>query len=127
MLRKVLTTITTVEVLAPETLIRAAERLALDNPDDCDWRSWVTPGARLEGLVILGMMWRSDESYSTFKKFLGLVGLLALVFPRTYVDYGEKAAYTKDSTPEWKPWVYPGTRLVGLLYVIIALNELRGE
>ena len=127
MLRKVLTTICTVEVLAPEVLITSAELLALSNPDECDWRSWVTPGARLEGLVFLGMMWRSDTSYSMFKKFLGLIGLLALLYPRTYVDYGGKVAYTTESTPEWKPWVYPGTRLVGLLYVLIALKELRGE
>ncbi len=127
MLRKLLTTVCTIEVLAPEALITSAERLALDNPGDCDWRSWVRPGARLEGLVFLGMMWRSDASYSSFKKFLGLIGLLSLLYPRTYVDYGGKVAYTNESTPEWKPWVYTGTRLVGLLYVIISLNELRRE
>lgn len=127
MLRSLLTTICTVEVLAPEALITTAEQLALDNPEDCDWRSWVTPGARLEGLVFLGLMWRSNESYSTFKTFLGLIGLLALLYPRTYVDYGGKIAYTTESTPEWKPWVYPGTRLVGLLYVLISLNELRSD
>ncbi|SDY93441.1 hypothetical protein [Halopenitus persicus] len=127
MLRPLLTTICTIEVLVPETLITTAERLALDNPSGCDWRSWVIPGARLEGLVFLGMMWRSEESYSTFKKFLGLIGLLALLYPRTYVDYGGEVAYTNESTPEWKPWVYTGTRLVGLLYVLIALNELRSK
>lgn len=127
MLRTLLTTVCTIEVLAPEALISTAERLALDNPGDCEWQSWVTPGARLEGLVFLGMMWRSEESYSEFKKFLGLIGLLALLYPRTYVDYGAKVAYTTESTPEWKPWVYTGTRLVGLLYVLISLNELRSE
>lgn len=124
-LRNLLTAVCTIEVLAPEALITAAERLALDNPDDCDWRSWVTPGARLEGVVFLALMWRSDASYSAFKKFLGLVGILALLYPRTYVDYGGHVAYTTESTPEWRPWVYPGTRLVGLLYVVVALNELR--
>ena len=127
MLRKLLTTVCTIEVLAPEPLITITERLALDNPEDCDLQSWVTPGARLEGLVILGMMWRSEESYSAFKKFLGVIGLLALLYPRTYVDYGAKVAYTPESTPEWKPWVYTGTRLVGLLYVLMSLNELRSD
>lgn len=127
MLRKLLTGICTVEVLAPDVLITSAERLALDNPDDCDLRSWVMPGARLEGLVFLGMIWRSDESYSAFKKFLGLIGLFALFYPHTYVNYGGNIASTGESTPEWKPWVYTGTRLTGLLYVIIALNELRHE
>lgn len=127
MLRTLLTTVCTIEVLAPEALITTTERLALDNPGDCEWQSWVTSGARLEGLVFLGMMWRSEESYSAFKEFLGLIGLLALLYPRTYVDYGGKVAYTTESMPEWKPWVYTGTRLVGLLYVLISLNELRSE
>ncbi len=127
MLRKLLTVICTIEVLVPETLIAFAERLALDNPGDCDWRSWVAPGARLEGLIILGVIWRSDASYSAFKKFLGLIGLPALLYPHTYVDSGGKVAYTDTSTPEWRPWVYTGTRLVGLLYVTIALNELRNK
>ena len=127
MFRELFTLICTAEILAPEALITAAERVALDNPDDCDWRFWVTPVARLEGLVLLGTMWQSDASYWAFKRFLGLVGLLALFYPRAYVNYGGDAAYTGASTPEWKPWVYTGTRLVGLLYVIIALNEVRGK
>ena len=127
MLRKVLTATSTVEVLAPGTLIAAAERVALENSDECDWRSWIVPSARLEGAVILWLMWRSDESYSAFKKFLGLIGLLALLFPRAYVDYGSNVAYTETSSPEWKPWVCTGTRLVGLIYVFIALNELRSD
>jgi hypothetical protein len=127
MLRKLLTTICLVETLAPEALINTAERIALDNPEECDPKSWVIPGARLEGLVFLGVMWRSDASYSSFKKFPGVIGLLALLYPRTYVDYGAKCAYTDASTCEWKPWVYIGTRVVGLLYVLIAINDLRSE
>jgi len=127
MLRKLLTTICTVEALAPEALINTAERIALDNPEECSLKSWVIPGARLEGLVFLGLIWRSDASYSSFKKFLGVIGLLALLYPRTYVDYGAKFAYTDASTCEGKPWVYIGTRLVGLLYVLIAFNNLQSE
>lgn len=127
MLRKLFTTIGTIEVLAPGALINAAERIALDNPEECELQPWVIPEARLEGLVILGTMWRGDASYSSFKKFLGIIGLLALFYPRTYVDYGAELAYTNASTCEWRPWVYAGTRLVGLLYVMIALEELRRE
>lgn len=125
MLRKVLTPITIVEVLRPETLIDAAEEIALDNPDECELKSWVVPGARLEGLVFLVLMWRSNTSYSRFKKFLGVIGILALLYPRVYVDYAAEIAYTDASTCEWKSWVYPGTRLIGVLYVSIALTELR--
>jgi hypothetical protein len=125
MLRRVLTAVGIVEVLAPGTLLASAERVALENPGECDWRSWVAPGARLEGVLVLWLVWRSDRSYSAFKKFLGLVGLVALLFPRAYLEYGSDVAYTGRSSPEWKPWVYTGTRLVGLLYVIVALDEFR--
>lgn len=40
-----------VELVAPETLINTAERLALDNPDECELKSWVYPATRLIGLL----------------------------------------------------------------------------
>ena len=88
-------------------------------------KSWVVPGARLEGLVFLVLMWRSNTSYSRFKQFLGVIGILALLYSRTYIDYAAEIAYTDATTCEWKSWVYPGTRLVGLLYVGIALTETK--
>ena len=124
MLRPILTAVTVVEALAPEKLLAAAERVALENPAECKRRSWVVPGARLEAVAILFLMWYSDDSYSAFRKLLGVVGLLALLFPRGYVEYGSGLAYVDASTCEWKPWVYPGTRAVGLLYVAVALTEL---
>jgi hypothetical protein len=125
MLRPILTMVGIVELLTPEALIDAAERIALENPDACELRPWVLPGVRIEGLSFLVLMWRSDESYSAFKKFLGLIGMLALLFPRAYVDYGSKLAYTDETEPTWRPWVYPGTRAVGLLYLLVAIGELR--
>ena len=125
MLRKLFTAICAVEVLAPRTLVDAGESLALDDPGESELRSWVMPGARLEGLLFLGMLWRSDRSYSAFKKLLGAIGLLAFLRPREYVDYGARAAYRDASSIEWRPWVYTGTRLVGLLYLLVALRELR--
>ncbi len=127
MLRLFLSAIGLTELLSPNVLINRAEQLALENPDDCELRSWVIPGARIEGLLILISMWRSDRSYSSFKQFLGVIGLLALAFPRAYVDYGTELAYADASNCRWKPWVYFGTRLVGLVYVIIALDELRND
>ena len=127
MLREILTMIGVVELLTPEAFVDTAEQIALDNPDECELQSWVITGARVEGLLFLLLMWRSDVSYSRFKKFLGIIGILALVFPRAYVDYGAELAYTDANNCNWKPWVYHGTRLVGLLYVLIAINELRND
>lgn len=124
MFRALLTAICTAEIVAPEKLVTALEELALENPELAQWRSWVMPGARVEGMVLLWMLWRSDQSYATLKRFVGLLGLLVLLFPRAYVDYGTRLAYTSDSTPEWRPWVYTGTRVVGVFYVLVGLREL---
>lgn len=125
MLRQILTAVGVAELLSPDAFVRAAERIALDNPDDCELESWVAPVARLEGLLFLLLVWRSDASYSGFKEMLGVVGIVALLHPRAYVDYGAEIAYTDGTRCEWRPWVYPGTRLVGLAYVLVALDELR--
>lgn len=55
-----------------------------------------------------------------------VIGILALLYPRSYVDYGSSLAYTEGSDPDWQGWVYPGTRVIGLLYVLVALDELLG-
>jgi hypothetical protein len=125
MLRKLFTAICAVEVLAPRALIEAAQSVALNDPGASELRSWVVPGARLEGLLFLVLLWRSDRSYSQFKKLVGLIGLLAFLAPRMYVDYGSKAAYSDAATIEWRPWVYTGTRLVGFLYLLVGVRELR--
>lgn len=83
------------------------------------------PGARVEGIDFPFLVWRSEASYSAFKRFPGVIDLLALISPRTYVDYSAELAYTDARSCNWKPWAYPATRLVGLLYVLIALGELR--
>lgn len=123
MLRKVLTAIGLVEVLSPEALIDAAEGIALENPDECEIKSWVVPVARGEGLLYLFLAWRSDAAYASFKKFLGVIGVLALLYPRVLVDHSARIAYYDAATCQWKPWVYPVTRLVGLIYVLIGLDE----
>ena len=57
MLRMLLSVIGIIELLSPEALVNRAEQLALANPDECELRSWVVPGVRIEGLLILVSMW----------------------------------------------------------------------
>ncbi|MFC7099029.1 hypothetical protein [Halobaculum marinum] len=125
MLRSVFTAILAPIAVAPDASVAWGERLALDNPDECERRSWVVPGARLEAVVFLAMLWRSDASYSAFKRLLGIVGLLVFLAPRAYVDRGGGLAYASEPTPQWKPWVYRATRLIGVVYLLVGANELR--
>lgn len=126
MFRKILFTIGLVEGLAPERFIETAEGIALENPEECELKSWVVPVARTEGLLFLGLAWRGGTSYSVFKQLLGGIGLLAVLSPRLFVDSAAEVAYTDADRCRWKAWCYPLTRFVGILYVAIALNE-RGK
>jgi hypothetical protein len=127
MLRTILSMIGVIEIVSPEALIDAAERLSLENPEHCELEPWVVPIARVEGLSFLFLAWRSRESYSAFKKFLGVIGLLALLYPKVFVDYAADIAYVDAEDCRWRPWVYPFTRLVGLVYVLIGLTALRNS
>lgn len=127
MFRTLFTAVCAGLALAPNAFITVAERVALDNPEDCERRAWVTTGARLEGLAFFGLLQWSSGSYSAFKKFVGVVGVLPLLFPRGYVNYGTKLAYTGESTPEWRPWVYTWTRRIGLGYALIGFKEWRRD
>jgi len=127
MLRTILATFDMLELLVPDALIDAAESLALENPEECEVRSWVVTAARVEGLLLVLLVQRRDTTYSTFKKLLGVVGLLSIAYPRGYIDLATRVAYTDAADCRWKPWVYHATRLTGLLYVIAAITELRKD
>lgn len=106
MFRRILLAIGIVELLAPEKLIDTAEGLALENPKECDLQSWVVPVARSEGLLFVLLAWRGNKPYDAFKKFLGVIGILALLYPRLFVDCAANIAYTDSEQCEWKPWCY---------------------
>lgn len=127
MLRKILTVIGLLNILSPKALIDATEQLALENPEECHLKSWVVPVARLEGVFYLLLTWKSETSYTKFKKFLSVIGALALLYPRVFIDYAARIAYDDVQNCTWKSWVYPFTRLVGIIYLLIGLNELRKD
>ncbi len=127
MFRKFLLAVGLVEILTPEEFLESAERFALENPEECARKSWVVPFARAEGLFFLWLAWRGGDSVSTFKTSLGIVGLVALLYPRVFVDQAAEFAYADAERCRWKAWCYPVTRLVGILYIIVALDELRNR
>lgn len=125
MLGRILTAVGVAGMLSSKGLIEAATRLALENPDECELRSWVVPVARAEGALYLFLGRRGDASYSAFKKLLGVIGVLLLWSPRRFVHTSARLAYTDAGNCEWKPWVYPVARLFGFVYVLVAVGELR--
>jgi hypothetical protein len=110
-----------VELLIPGRFIEFFEGYALENPEECSLRPWVVPVARLEGLLVLVSTLRPGTLSGTFRSALGWHGLLAALSPQGYLDYWTPLIYEEPAGCEWKPWVVRATRVVGALYVLIAV------
>ena len=121
MVRTLLALVGVLELLIPGRVVAAAERIALKNPDECELRGWTLPMARLEAIVFLLLAARGD-SQGRLRTLLALVCGPAAVFPRQYVDIGAWLAYTEPERCEWKAWVVPVTRVMGIVYVLAALG-----
>jgi hypothetical protein len=127
MLRRVLAAVALLELLLPARVVDVAERLALAESGGCERKRRVVPLARLEGLVFLAVTLGPDRWRVRFKQFLGVLGVVALLAPRAFVDAGTRFAYTGAEGCTWHEWVYPATRVIGLGYILVAVDELRGE
>lgn len=125
MFRKLLGVFGLLWVLAPDRLAQATERWATETPGVPELRSWVVPAIRIEGALYVLIAWRGGGPSAALKKFLGGVGLFALAYPEQFVDYGTRLAYRNPEECEWKSWVYTMARFVGLVYLLMAIDELR--
>ncbi len=126
MIRKLLVFLGVLELLVPGRVVAVAERIALDNPDDPELRAWTLPIARLEALVWLLLAVRGDP-HGRVRKLLAIVCGPAALFPRRYVDVGARLAYVDPDRCEWKPWVVPATRVMGVAYVLLALRARKSD
>lgn len=125
MFRPILGALGLLFVLVPDRLVEATERWATGTPDVSELRSWVVPAVRLEGALYVLLAWRGGVGYSAFKQFLGGIGLLALASPERFVDAGTRLAYENPEECRWKSWVYALTRVLGLAYLLLAIDEFR--
>lgn len=121
MLKVLLALLGFVELVVPDRFIQFFERYALENPEQCLRKAWVSPVARLEGLTILVTILRPGTFSGVVRSALGCYGLMAAVSPQGYLDYWTPLLYEEAEACEWKPWVIPTTRIAGILYVLIAV------
>ncbi|AUX09112.1 hypothetical protein AArcSl_1483 [Halalkaliarchaeum desulfuricum] len=127
MFRKLLGVLGLLWMLAPDRLAHATERWATETPGVPELRSWVVPAIRLEGAMYVLLAWRGGTPYAALKKVFGGVGLFALAYPEQFVGYGTRLAYRNPEECEWKPGVYTLARFVGLVSLLVAIDELRRE
>lgn len=127
MLKQLLGAIGRIMMTSPERFIGFWERLALKNSEECTLRWWVIPLARLEGLVFVTLSKRelSGTQFKQFLGFLGLIGILAFLFPKQYINWGTKLVYEDSDQCEWRSWVFPFTRIIGAVYVLVGIRSLQ--
>ena len=125
MFRRLLAAFALLELLVPERIVDAGERLAFENPGECDLRPWTIPIARLEAVAFWYAARRGGASWTRFLRTLGLIGLPAALAPSAYLRFGLWLAYEDPDCCEPRPWVAPATRLLGLAYLLAALVARR--
>ena len=127
MLRTLLSVLGLVMVSTPRRIVEASETVAFENPEDAILRGWTIPMARLEGIGYLLLVRRSGFLSGVVGVVFGLVGSAAAVAPRRYLNFGLSLAYENPDDITVKSWVIPGTRVLGIIALVLTIVSLRGE
>jgi hypothetical protein len=125
MLRGVLSILGLVMVGAPRRVVEIAETVAFENPGEATLRGWTIPIARLEGIGYLLLVRRAGFLSGAVGVVFGLVGSVAAVAPRRYLDFGLSLAYENPEDISVKSWVVPMTRALGLTALVMTVVSLR--
>ena len=119
MLRTLLLGFGLFEIVAPRPVIRACERIGLENPSEARLRPRAIEIARIEGVVFVWLLLRGRDRSPIAGTFLALVGLVAVLFPKPVVRLSQAFAYENPTDLRLRPWVTPATRLLGALYLSV--------
>lgn len=125
MLRGLLSAIGLLMVGVPHSVVNVAETLAFENPEDAKLRGWTIPIARLEGVGYLLFVRRTGLLSGVFGVVFGLIGSVAAIAPRQYLDFGLSLAYENPDDIAVKSWVIPMTRALGVTALVTTVLSLR--
>ncbi len=114
-----------VMILFPAKFLAVMQELAVENPDDFVERRWLASYVRMEGLLTTLVCLKGGKAYTTYMKYIGLVGVTLLLFPRQYVEVGNRVAYEGSAPFEWKQGYLTQLRACGAFFVLLAFQALR--
>lgn len=113
------------ELLAPDRIVTRGERLAFENPEAARLRAWTLPMVRLEGVAAVWLALRWERALPGLRPILALGGVPAALAPRGVLAAALAVAYENPDEIEVKPWLLPATRLLGAVYLAVALFSAR--
>ena len=127
MLRKLLIAFGCVEIIKPQPVINACERIGLENSADAELRPHALWGARLEGLAFIWLLVRGREGSTLVSTLLGLAGLALIVLPKPIIELSQDVVYENTDDLELKPWIEPAARALGGLYLLVVVLSKRSD
>lgn len=127
MIRKLLVAFGIFEIAWPRPVIDACERIGLKNPREARLRDRAIELARLEGIVVVYLLYRRGRGSRPVAALLALVGAFALLVPRPLIRLTQRVAYENADELELQRWVTPAARALGACYLLVAFLGWRGD
>lgn len=120
MIRKLLIAFGIFEIVRPRPVIDACERIGLQNPNEAQLRAQAIQLARLEGIVVVYLLYRRRRGSRSVAVLLALVGAFAILTPHPLIRLTQRIAYENADELELQRWVTPATRALGACYLLVA-------
>ncbi|WP_050033983.1 hypothetical protein [Halorubrum halophilum] len=125
MLRQFLGALGVLTALIPDWIVDVFEAIAVENPEENTVHSWFSPLIRVEGVVITLAALRDGRLYAWLMNVTGIFGAVLLFVPRLYEQIAGALVYENPESVEWNEHLTDGVRVIGAVYVLLALLDRR--
>jgi len=121
MLRQFLGALGILTALVPDRIVNVFEAIAVENPEENTVHSWFGTLIRVEGVVITLAALRDGRLYAWLMNVTRIVGAVLLFVPRLYEQMAGPLVYEDPESVEWNDHLTDGVRVIGAVYVLLAL------
>jgi|AntRauMinimDraft_4_1070384.scaffolds.fasta_scaffold04962_2 hypothetical protein len=125
MIRTIIGVLGGLTALVPDRIVDTFERVAVENADEVEPRSKLLPTLRAEGVFIVAIALIGGRAYAWTMYVTGAFGAVLLTAPRLYRAIAARFVFDDPDAVEWNDGFDRVLRLVGALYVLLGLRELR--
>jgi hypothetical protein len=116
-----------VVALFPARVRDAFEKLALEEPDEVSPRPSFTPAIRADGVIFVAVSALGGTVSRVSMYVLGLAGGIAPLVPKWARQFSTTVSHENPETVEWKDGLVPVLRGFGMLYLLVASNEVENR
>jgi len=125
MIRQFLGALGILTALVPDRIVDVFEAIAVENPEENTVHSWFGPLIRAEGVVITLAALRDGRLYAWLLNVTGIFGAVLFFIPRLYKQMAGPLVYEDPASVEWNEHLTDGIRVIGVVYVLLALFDRR--